>query len=137
MIEIKKLEAPHTPRQLAALTSQLKALEPGRDFHFLGLEPEVLSSLTFVPPLSLVLVGQINFRAMSRAALKLGFGGYAGPYALITEAMIEAHHLAGQKVGTGFIHSRNVLRRELNRGVDWIFTNHSAQVTALLRGELE
>jgi glycerophosphoryl diester phosphodiesterase len=36
-------------------------------------------------------------------------------------------------VGTGYVRTPNCLFRELNRGVDWIFSNHAAEVQALLR----
>lgn len=41
----------------------------------------------------------------------------------------------GQGVNTGFASSRFCLDRELGRGVDWIFSNHAAEMAAI-RGAL-
>jgi hypothetical protein len=36
-------------------------------------------------------------------------------------------------VGTGFADSRRCLYREVNRGVDWIFSNRAADMQAVCR----
>ena len=39
----------------------------------------------------------------------------------------------GARWGPDYVRAPNCLFRELNRGVDWIFSNHAAEVQALLR----
>ena len=35
-------------------------------------------------------------------------------------------------MGTGFIHSRNALFRELNRGIEWIFSNRAVHIQGIV-----
>ena len=59
------------------------------------------------------------------------YHGIAGHYALITDALVNKHHMQNQCVGTGYISSKNCLLRELNRGVDWIFTNQAVKLQGI------
>ncbi len=133
MVEVKA-SAFHAPeRQDRILAELFSGLEPGRDYHFLGLEPAVFRRIRFAPPAAFVPVARLNFRELSRLALQEGYGGVAGHYALVSTAEIVRHRNAGQRVGTGYPRSRNCLFRELNRGVEWIFSNHAAEVRGLLQ----
>lgn len=136
MIELKRLQAPLSPKRLAALKETLSPLKATTDFHLIALDASVLAQCQFVPREALVPVSEFNVSAMSRDTLEKGFGGIAGSYALISSGRIHAHHVAGQKVGTGFVGSRGVLFRELARGVDWIFTNDAPELMSILRREL-
>ena len=64
--------------------------------------------------------------------IRRGLGGHMGHFLLIHRGMREKHHAAGQRVGTGFISSRSTLFRELNRGTEWIFTNHPHRLQSIL-----
>jgi glycerophosphoryl diester phosphodiesterase len=55
----------------------------------------------------------------------------------LNRALIQRHHRQGQKLGTGFIASRYCLYRELDRGVDWIFTNHALKLGAIRQALLK
>lgn len=133
MVEVKA-SAFHSPeRQNRVLDELFSVLEPVRDFHFLGLEPAVFRRISFAPESSFIPVARLNFRELSRLALKEGYGGVAGHYTLVGAAAIARHHRAGQGVGTGYPRSRNCLFRELNRGVEWVFSNHAARLQALIR----
>jgi hypothetical protein len=57
----------------------------------------------------------------------------AAQYLLLSAKLIRQHHQRGQKLGCGFASSRNCLYREINRGVDWIFTNHALRLEAIRR----
>lgn len=134
MIEIKK-ENTKDPRQqgqiLADLLSPLTAQE---DYHLLSLNPEVFDSLAHFPSAAFLPIARLSFRRFSDLALARGYGGITGHYLFITRRMIRRHQRSMQKTGTGFIGSEKALFRELNRGVDWIFSNNAAKLQALING---
>jgi hypothetical protein len=43
----------------------------------------------------------------------------------------DRHHRQGQQLDTGFAASQLSFYRELNRGMDWIFTNHAIKLRAI------
>jgi glycerophosphoryl diester phosphodiesterase len=47
--------------------------------------------------------------------------------------LIQRHHRQGQKLGSGFAASRYCFYREVNRGVDWIFSNHALKLESIRR----
>jgi glycerophosphoryl diester phosphodiesterase len=128
MMEIKAEAYPDRKRQNRILGDIFQALRPGYDFHLLSLEPQMFRAITFAPTTAFVPVARLNFPNLCRLALREGYGGVAGHYALITGSAIQNLHAAGRKVGTGYPQSRNCLFRELQRGVDWIFSTHAARV---------
>ena len=71
---------------------------------------------------------------LSRLALQRSLGGLTGHYLLVNRRKIDAHHRAGQKVGTGFVDSANCLFREIHRGVDWVFSNRAAYLQGICGG---
>lgn len=136
MIEIKSEADPEPERRDRIVGEHLArgGFEPVRDYHVLSLSSRVLEGVRFAPPAACVPVARWNLGEFSRAALRRGWGGVAGHYAVVGARTIERHHGAGQKVGTGYIRSPGVLRREVGRGVDWVFTNDAAAVMGMTRG---
>jgi glycerophosphoryl diester phosphodiesterase len=132
MLEIKGEHYPAPERQKAILQATLSSLEPGGDYHILLLAPELVNRVDFLPRSVCYLVAELNVARLSRYALENGFGGLTGHYLMLTENIRQRHMAAGQRIGTGFIHSRNALFRELNRGVDWIFSNQAVKVQGIL-----
>ncbi len=130
MIEIKQNSCPQPERQKAILRGLLASLEPMEDFHILALNPELFTQVDFLPRKAWVAVGTTQLKKISDFALKENIGGIAGHYLLLRDSMLERHHRAGSRVGTGYVGSRKCLYRELNRGVDWIFSNNGVQVQA-------
>ena len=59
------------------------------------------------------------------------FGGIAGHYMLMTKKIIRRLRAHDKKIGVGFIPNANLFRREWGMAVDWVFTNHAAQVLAI------
>lgn len=132
MIELKD---PLNARHAAVLKNLLVTFEPTRDYHIISLQAEALMScVTFdlVPRAALLTISEFNAGAMSDASLAHGFGGYTGQYMLITNDTIRRHHAKGQGIGSGFIDSRRLLYREINRGVDWLFTNRACEIMSYL-----
>ena len=132
MIEIKA-EPPVRPRQQKLIIAELlRDLDPVGDYHFLALDPDLFQRVDFAPPAACLPVAEFNVSALSERSLASGYGGLAGHYLLMTNAVKSRHEAAGQRIGTGHIGSRNALFRELNRGVEWIFSNNAAALQRLL-----
>ena len=134
MVEIKKEAYPEPAYQNNLLRDLFSGLAPQDDFHFISLRPEMFELIDFVPPSAFVPSARLNVRPLSDNALKKNYGGIAGHYLLINDTLLKKHHMQKQGVGTGYICSRNCLLRELNRGVDWIFTNHAVKLQTLWNG---
>lgn len=134
MLEIKAERWPEPARQARILAETLDPLAPGRDFHFLGLEPGVFRLVPFAFPDACLAVAQLNTHRFSRWARAEGLAGLAGHYLLVSRRCLERHHARGQKVGTGFVESRGILHREVARGVDWVFSNRAAALMEALGG---
>jgi glycerophosphoryl diester phosphodiesterase len=128
MLEIKAEPYPQPARQKAILQAMLSSLAPGADYHFLMLDPALAERVDFVPREFSLLVAEFNLHRLSRECLRQGFGGLMGHYLLLNDTVKRRHEGAGQRVGTGFIHSGNALFRELNRGVEWIFSNEAVRM---------
>jgi glycerophosphoryl diester phosphodiesterase len=133
MVEVKQEPYPDPGRQNQILRNLFSALAPGVDFHLLSLAPEMFQLTPFAPPSACIPVARLNLLRLSRLALRNGYGGVAGHYALVGNAVIRRQHDAGQGVGTGYPRSLRVLAREVGRQVDWIFTNHAGDVQGWIR----
>ena len=132
MVEIKDEAYPDPAAQGRILSQAFSGLIPEEDYHFLALEPHLFKFADFVPSTTYIPVAQLNLRKMSRLALQEKYGGIAGHYLFISDARMRIHQEHGQKVGTAYVCSRNSLFREINRGVDWIFSNHACNIQNIL-----
>ena len=131
MLEIKEEYWPHPARQCAVLNELLSQLQPTVDYHFLALDPALFARLDFAPAQSFLPVAEINVGRLSSAALAGGYAGMAGHYLLLNRRLKKLHETQGQRLGTGFPRSRNCLFRELNRGVEWIFSNDAVALQGI------
>jgi len=132
MVEIKAEEYPRPDRQNRILEDIFAPLAPQRDFHLMSLAPGMFELLRFASPPVCIPIAQTNIGRMSRLALEKNFGGVAGHYLMISNRRLGHHHRRGQNVGTGYIGSRNCLYHEVNRGVDWIFSNHAGRIQSMV-----
>lgn len=123
-IEIKALLADeHT------LVTNLQNLSPAKQYHLLTLDPAYFDPLTRFPSSCLLLVAvHNNVKKFCDLSIQRKFGGVMGNYLLLTNQRIHQLQDAHQAFGVGFVNSKNSLYRELNRGVQWIFTNQAAEV---------
>ena len=137
MVEIKAEVYPDAAKQRRVLYQAFSGLTPEKDYHFLALDPQWFEYADFVSSSACVPVAQLNWRELSRLALQKNYGGIAGHYLLITEARMKIHHDRRQKVGTAYVGSKNSLFREINRGVDWIFSNHACRIQDILNHALQ
>jgi glycerophosphoryl diester phosphodiesterase len=123
MIELKAVDNIDLPHQGQILASSLAGLTPERDYHLISLTPEIFIGLDNFPTQAMLPIARLDVGGFSRLALKKGYGGLTGHYLLIRKQVIDIHLGAQQKIGTGFIGSKNTLLRELNRNVTWLFSN--------------
>lgn len=128
MVELKKEHYPNPAQQSQRLEQLFSPLIPQEDFHFISLTPVMFQFVEFVQNPALLPVAELNFRKLSELALKENYGGVTGHYLFLTNQMVKKHASLQQKIGTGFISSKNGLLRELNRGVEWIFSNHATKI---------
>jgi glycerophosphoryl diester phosphodiesterase len=126
MVEIKEERYPDPLKQAGILKSLFSDLEPGTDYHFISLSPRIFSIIDFAPGSAFIPIARLNMGSISQTALQNNYGGIAGHYMLVTKSLIRRHLDKGQKVGTGFVDSKYSLFRELNRGIEWIFSNNAS-----------
>jgi len=131
MIEIKEEKLIDPEYQQVRLKALFSSLVPGADFHILALSTDIFELVDFLPGRALLPVAEYNFREISKKALGNNYAGISGQYLLISGNTIRKHGRNNQKTGTGFVRSRNCFYRELNRGVEWIFTNHALKLHSI------
>jgi glycerophosphoryl diester phosphodiesterase len=131
MVEIKKEAYPDPEYQNNVLREIFQRLTPQVDFHFIALKPEMFMFINFVPSSTFVPSARLNVRQLSDLALMKSYGGIAGHYLLMNDSLLKKHHAQNQCVGTGYIRSKNSLFRELNRSVEWIFSNHAVKLQSI------
>lgn len=131
MVELKQDRLGVSADKRARIAEVFAALEPGDDYHFLALEPTLFEIVDFIGGRACLPVAEYNMGLLSRHALTQGLAGVSGHYLLLNDRVLLRHRRSGQKVGTGFVASRSCFYRELNRGVDWIFTNHALKLEAI------
>ncbi len=128
MVEIKEELFPSIQYQRDCLQKLFSPLRPEIDFHLLALNPDVFQLVDFVPKKTLLPVAEFNIREMSDIALRENYGGVGGHYLLLGNKLVRRHKEVDQKIGTGFVRSRQCFYRELNRNITWVFTNHAIKL---------
>ncbi len=131
MIELKRDSLASIERKRDRLTAIFADLVPARDFHFLALDLELFAPADEIGERACIAVAELNVGALSRATLCREIAGFSGQYVLLHAKLVERHRRRQQKIGTGFIDSRFCFYRELNRGIDWIFTNAAVKLCRL------
>lgn len=132
MLEIKAEQGLDSEVRKERLEQQLSGLVAERDYHILALDPDLLQLVEFIPARGCLLVAETNVAVISEAALARELGGLTGHFLLLDDRLKDRHEIRGQRVGTGFVTSSNCLFREINRGVEWIFTDHAVSMQAIL-----
>ena len=135
MVELKADETQAWSQKRDRIREIFAGLKPADDYHFLALEAELFDLVDFAGNHACLPVAEYNISSMSRQAMDLQMAGLSGQYLLLGQRLIHRHRAIQQKIGTGFPASRCCFYRELNRGVDWIFTNHALKL-ATIRQEL-
>lgn len=117
-----------------SLFQVLKPLQAEVNYHLLSLDERIFHRLSLFPKQALLLVaGHNNLGRFCKDSLNFQYGGVLGHYLLFSSKKLRALQAAQQKVGVGFVDSRNVLYREVRRGMRWIFSNNVAAMSKLLK----
>ncbi len=132
MVEIKAEPYPDARRQNDIFAECFSPLTPGQDYHLISLDPGMLELITFVSPSELMAISTLNLPQLSELVIQKNYGAIAGHYLLVNSSILAKHHRRGQKVGTGYPRSKNCLWREINRGVDWIFSNNAGELQQIV-----
>lgn len=132
MLEIKQEVYPDPVHQNQVLADVFSALIPQEDFHILSLSPPMFGVINFVPKSTFIPIARLNYLKLSDLARQENYCGVAGHYLFLRKALLQKHFELQQRVGTGYIGSKNCLFRELNRGVEWIFSNNAADLQKIV-----
>jgi len=132
MVEIKEEVYPDPVYQNSLLQDLFSSLEPGKDFHFISLSPDMFKLIDFVPATTFLPIAELNVRQLSEISIQENYGGLLGHYLFLTKSYLIKHQMQNQRVGTAYIKSRNSLFRELNRGVDWVFSNNAIEIQSII-----
>ena len=128
MLELKAEHFPEPALQRERLKELLAPLEPGQHYHLLSLDPALFQLFDITSPSYCCPVAEENVAELLRATLDSGYGGLGGHFLLLNARIKRQLDAAERRLGIGFVASRNCLFRELNRGVEWIFSNHAVKI---------
>ncbi len=137
MVEIKAETYPDPVRQNQILKQCFADLSPGANYHLISLTPQMFDLIKFVPASTFIPIATWNLSRLSNLALENKMGGVAGHYFLVRNAILAKHRAEGQKVGTGYPGSKNCLFREINRGIEWIYSNNAAELQTIVNSLIE
>jgi glycerophosphoryl diester phosphodiesterase len=137
MIEIKAEHYPDPVGQNRILAELLSALEPEKDYHLLTIRPEIFNLIECVPRSAFLPIAHVNFSQLSKMAIAQKYSGLAGHYALLTKSRLKKHKKLKQKLGTGYVNSKNCLFRELNRNVEWMFSDNAVELQKVVNQLLQ
>jgi glycerophosphoryl diester phosphodiesterase len=137
MVELKS-DGWHTPAdQGNSLKKALAPLQHQRDYHLLSLDLQLYQDIDFAPSSCFFPVAETNIASVSQFAIENDCAGIAGHYLVLGQNVKKRHDAIGQQIGTGFPTSENCFRRELNRGVQWIFSNNAVKLERLRQSYLQ
>ena len=137
MMELKRDSLPDVARKRTTLQSLFAPLAEVDDYHVLALAPELFEPMDFAGPRACIAVAEFNVAEVSAQTLQRDYAGIGGQNLLLGNPLVRRHAARGQSVGTGFVASRYCLYRELNRGIEWIYSNHACRLAAIRRHLLE
>ena len=137
MVEVKEELYPEPEKQVLILKNMFSDLEPNKDFHLSSMKQQMLEKINFLDNTAKILVAEFNVNELSRIALEKNYAGFAGHYILIGNKVVRKHLKSGQKIGVGYPKSKNSLFRELNRSIEWIFSNDAVGLSNICKTELK
>ena len=137
MIEVKAEHYPDPAGQNRILADLLSALEPEKDYHLLAIRPEMFNLIECVPGSAFLPIASLNYFQLSKMAIVKNYSGLTGHYALLTKSRLKKHGKLNQKLGTGYVNSANCLFRELNRDVEWMFSDNAVELQQIVNRLLQ
>lgn len=136
MIELKKENYPAPAVQMERLKKIFEKLTPGKDFHIISIYPEMFEPFDFLPTQAFLPITLLGYEKISQLSLEKKYGGVLGHFLFLSPQRILRHSQSSQKVGTAFINSKNSMYREINRDVDWLFSDCAADLQAHIKSKL-
>ena len=137
MVEIKSETYRDPVRQNQILEEVFSPLVPEQDYHFLTMMPKMFNLINFVPRSTFIPIARFNFLQLSKLAIEHNYSGLAGHYFLLTKSRLKRHMEFRQKTATGYVNSTNCLFRELNRNVEWIFSDNAVELQKVVNRLLQ
>lgn len=132
MIEFKSEHYPKPLEQNQKLTKIFANLTPAQDYYCFSFDPDLLDLLTFAPNHAKHIIGTVKLAQLTQLAEQRQWGGIGSHYLLMNAALIQQNRLAKRKISTGFPCSENSLKREINRGADWLLCDNPLEMQQLL-----
>lgn len=114
------------------LIDLLQNLNPVNDYHLLALEPTLFSAVASLPSQIKVPIATTNLPYIRRWCRRHANGGLAGPFPLLTSQDITDRRQNHLFVGSGYISHPALLKREIARGVTWLFTDTPLRLQRVL-----
>jgi glycerophosphoryl diester phosphodiesterase len=133
MIEIKEEPYSHPDKQNEILKHIMLPLEPVKDYCFISLVPIMFDFAKFAPSEAFFPIAAIRSKPFAKLCIEKNYGGLLGHYFFVGNKLIRELQSHGRQVGFGFISSKNSLYREINRGIDWVYTNNPKLLVAILQ----
>lgn len=130
MLEIKRSLS---NEQMQLLRSALADWVPAKDFHLMSLNTEILDELKEFPEKCFVSIAEVKRETVLSNTLQNHWGGYTGHYLLTTSAIVSQLKNKQIPIGTGFINGKNLLFREINRDIDWVFTDRADEIMKVIK----
>lgn len=124
MIEIKEEPYPDPAKQNVALEQALSSIKPIEDYCFISLEPSMFDYVKFAPSETFYPVAAILSKSFAQLCLEKNYGGLLGHYFFVGDHLVNELQTNNKQIGLGFVSSKNSLYRELNRGIDWVYTDN-------------
>jgi glycerophosphoryl diester phosphodiesterase len=137
MMEVKPRRSGFTNEHVVALQKVMSKLEPIRDYHVMALRTKIFDAFPWMPRKACLTISTSDTFKMARITIKKNYGGHTGYYVLLTNSLINRHKAHGQIVGTGFICSKSILFREINRGVELLYSNQSISFQEIINDLLK
>lgn len=137
MIELKPAAWLDPIGQNRTLAEILSHLQPIDDYHFMTLTPKIPPPIRFVSQRAVLPIAANWADTLCKMALGTDWDGVCGHYSMLRTSLVHRLKQQGKSVGTGYADSVNCLYRELNRGIDWIFSNRAAAMQAQIDKALQ
>jgi glycerophosphoryl diester phosphodiesterase len=132
MIELKEEPYPNPAEQGRKLHEILQSVTPIKGFHLLSFDTDQFDQLNIGPPDAFIAIARLNARELSQRAIHNGYAGVGGHYLLVGNRHLAHCQRQGLKMAIGFVNSANSLFREVNRRVDWLFSDRPVKMQQIL-----
>jgi len=132
-IELKEERFLDLPDKRKTMSDILSGLSAINDFYIISLSTYPVEVFNMFDKSTYLLVSAgLNLLEMSKISLIHKYGGIMGHFLLCSDDVLKKHRGKNQRIGTGFIKTKNCLKREILREVDWVFTNHPWNIVSLI-----